>query len=392
MFNGKTNGSLSKRVLANGRVAWQIAISCGYKEVVIRGKKARKRDFVYRTVHTSKNDAKRIMRQMQNELEANNGCLTSSVCRITLGEWNERWLCDFTQHIEASTRSGYRTNLEYVGRSALAEIPLTQLSAFSFQEFFNSLLISSTKGTAKPLSPKTIRHIYTVQREALEQAVVLRLIPFNPVTGISLPKRKNQRRSFYSEEELQEILRVAGEDMRTELFVSLFILTGMRRGEVTALRFSDVDFEKACISVKSNMVRGEYGEVVEKGPKSVNGFRTIPIPDKLVSILQKELQRRQKEGLSDEFVLENGQGDPMNPDSVTRFWRRFLERHPDIRPLRLHDIRHSHVTMLVNNAVPPAVTAARIGDTITTAMAVYSHSDAVQEKKAGDLVARLLCE
>ena len=391
MFNGKTNGSLSKRVLANGRTAWQIAIACGYKEVEKRGKKQRKRDFIYRTVHVPKNEAKRIMREMQNEIESNNGCSIHSPCKITLREWNERWLRDFTQHIEASTRSGYRTNLEYVGRSALAKTPLSQLSTFSFQEFFNSLLTSSTKGTNMPLSPKTIRHIYTVQREALEQAVVLRQIPFNPVDGISLPKRKTQQRSFYSEEELQELLRIATENPKTELFISLFILTGMRRGEITALRFSDVDFEKGCISVKSNRVRGEYGEVVEKGPKSINGFRTIPIPDKLVSLLHNELQRRKKEGLSDEFVLENGKGEPMKPDSVTRFWRRFLEKHPDVRPLRLHDIRHSHVTMLVNNAVPPAVTAARIGDTVATAMTVYSHSDAAQEQKAGELVNRLLC-
>ena len=157
------------------------------------------------------------------------------------------------------------------------------------------------------------------------------------------------------------------------------------------MRFSDIDFKKGTISVSRNFVRGEFGDVVEKGPKSANGFRTIPIPDKLVSLLNNELQRRKKEGLSEEFVLENGKGEPMNPDSVTRFWRRFLEKHPEVRPLRLHDIRHSHVTMLVNNAVPPAVTAARIGDTVATAMTVYSHSDAAQEQKAGELVNRLLC-
>lgn len=192
MFNGKTNGSLSKRVLANGRTAWQIAIACGYKEVEKRGKKQRKRDFIYRTVHVPKNEAKRIMREMQNEIESNNGCSIHSPCKITLREWNEQWLCKFTQHIEASTKSGYRTLLEYVERSALAKMPISQLSTLSFQEFFRSLSASSTKGTEKPLSAKTIRHIYTVQRASLAQAVVLKRIQFNPTNGVSLPKNKSK--------------------------------------------------------------------------------------------------------------------------------------------------------------------------------------------------------
>jgi len=236
-----------------------------------------------------------------------------------------------------------------------------------------------------------LRHIYAVQRKALEQAVALKLIPANPLNGISLPKCKSRRWEFYTEDELKELLAFAGEDKKTELFVSLFVLTGMRRGEITALRFADIDFDNEKINVKRNMVRGENGEVVEKDPKSVNGFRSIPIPHRLTELLQAELQRRQAEGLPDEFVLDNGRGEPMKPDSVTRFWTRFLGKNPQIRPLRLHDLRHSHVTMLVNNAVPPAVTAARIGDTVATAMAVYSHSDARQEKKAGELVAKLLC-
>jgi len=152
-FN-RTNSYLRKRVLANGRIAWQIAIATGYSEVEENGEKKRRRDFVYRTVHGPRSVASRIMREMQNEIEANNGKFLVSECSMKLSDWNKQWLRDFTQHVEASTRNGYRTLLDYVARSPLARKPISKLSLFAFQEFFSSLTVASSKGTGSASAPK----------------------------------------------------------------------------------------------------------------------------------------------------------------------------------------------------------------------------------------------
>jgi integrase len=88
--------------------------------------------------------------------------------------------------------------------------------------------------------------------------------------------------------------------------------------------------------------------------------------------------------------LANDSGLPYNPDTISKLWRDFLSRHPDIRPLNLHALRHSQMCAMIELGIAPAVAAARLGDTVATAMTAYSHSSRPKEQAAAALLEKAL--
>jgi integrase len=167
----------------------------------------------------------------------------------------------------------------------------------------------------------------------------------------------------------------------TDMYLPLLLCTtaGLRRGELLALRWEDIDFHKKLLKIRRNMVRGEDDYII-KAPKSEAGIRDICVGDEVIAYLNKEKIRYMTDmmaygkGFQDlGFVIRQEDGSPIRPDSMSRQWRRFLEAN-SLPPIRFHDLRHSNATALIQAGVNPRVVQQRLGHSdVQITLNTYTH-------------------
>ncbi|WP_100480095.1 site-specific integrase [Mycobacteroides abscessus] len=233
--------------------------------------------------------------------------------------------------------------------------------------------------TRKPWGPKAVNKVIAATSRLLEDAHRQGLVPRNVAVGVTRVASSHQTLDTFTTGEVKEFLAKVDQDDRLAHAWHL-ALTGLRRGEIAGLRWSDVDLDAHTLTIVNNRVSAG-GRSVENDPKSFTSRRTLPLPERLVSALRdaRERQRRERE-LADsayrsgEYVVSNEIGDPYSPAVLSRYWRDSLAR-VGMRHLKLHGARHTAATLMHLDGVPTAVIAAYIGhnDPALT-MRLYAHS------------------
>jgi integrase len=171
-------------------------------------------------------------------------------------------------------------------------------------------------------------------------------------------------------------------------------LCGLRRGEIAGLRWAHVDLDSKTLSVTNNRVDAG-GRAVENDPKSTMSRRTLPLPDRIVSVLKTAKKRQAAERLalgggSWEYVISTELGDPYHPQVLSRYWRDAVKA-AGLRPIKLHAARHTAATAMHLSGVPIAVIAAWIGHKdASLTMRLYAHSQDDALKTAGDTFNRVV--
>lgn len=166
-------------------------------------------------------------------------------------------------------------------------------------------------------------------------------------------------------------------------------LSGLRRGEIAGLRWSDVDLDANELSIVNNRVDAA-GKVHENDPKSEMSRRTLPLPDRLVTVLKAAKARQARERLAlgscsgpFEYVVSNEVGLPYHPQVLSRQWRAAC-RNAGVREIKLHAARHTCATLMHLSGVPAVVIAAWIGHKdASLTMRLYAHSQTDALKAAG---------
>lgn len=270
----------------------------------------------------------------------------------------------------------------------LGDIKIKSLRAEHVQRMVNDML-------AKGLSPKNIRDTYNIVNASMKKAVALKEILYNPCEGVELPKQKKYRAKVYDTKTIHEILDIA---KGSDIYLAILILTtvGLRRGELLALRWENIDFDKQIIRVRENMVRGEDGFIL-KAPKTEAGIRDIHIGKDLVAILKEAHTQykvdRMRYGLGFQdlgFVIRQEDGSPLHPDSMTRKWIRFIKAN-DLPQIRLHDLRHSNATALIRAGVSPKVVSERLGHAdVSITLNTYTHVLPDMDAAAADKLDEIL--
>ena len=214
-----------------------------------------KRQRYFKTVRGTEKEAKAELRRMITEVEQG---IAIRKLPIKVGDWMDQWVENYLPHVEETTRVGYKTKIKCYIKPALGDILVQSLRAYHVQKMVNDMM-------AKGLSAKNIKDTYNNVNAAMKKAVVLRMIPYNPCEGVSLPKVKRYQAKVYNITNIHKILELAQE---TDMYLPILLLVsfGLRRGELLALRWSDIDFENKLLKVRNNMVRGEKGFII-KAPK-----------------------------------------------------------------------------------------------------------------------------
>lgn len=278
----------------------------------------------------------------------------------TVANFLSEWLPSVAHSLSKRTAEGYHfLAVKYV-ISRIGELRLTELTHVRLNRLYSELLDSGGhKGRA--LSPKTVRNVHILLRRALSDAP----LPVNPASRARPPRLAGREQTVWDEHTLQAFLRRATSHQDYVVW-ALLAATGMRRSEALNLRWSDVDFGRASISIQQS--------------KTSAGRRHIPLDGGTVTLLRQH--RAAFIGASHVFVTADG--GPLNPQAVTERFRACVRRW-GFPVIRLHDLRHTHATLLLKEGVHPKVVQERLGhSSIQVTLDVYSHvAVGLQEEAAG---------
>ncbi|MFC1991938.1 site-specific integrase [Chloroflexota bacterium] len=182
----------------------------------------------------------------------------------------------------------------------------------------------------------------------------------------------------WNEDEIKHFLETAKDTRYYELF-SLALFTGMRRSELLALRWQDIDFTYGQVSVSRSLHVLKGSQVVFRSPKTASGRRTIALPPSSTLILNEYREKKEAEGvlldkpLSDNDLIFNNLGKPILPNTVTHAWLR-LVKISGIKTIRLHDARHTHASLMLKQGIHPKIVQERLGhSSIQVTLDTYSH-------------------
>jgi integrase len=288
---------------------------------------------------------------------------------------------------------GYRKAVARVMANSIATVPLTALDGAALERFYGELLASGGRDGGC-LSPKTVANVSGVLSIALADAVRLKVLAHNPSTDARLPRRAHREMTAWTEQEAATFLAsVAGE--RVYPMWRLVLATGLRRGELCGLRWQDVDLDAPTINVASTRVVAERVEVGE--PKTRAGVRVLALDADTGSALgswrRRQLEERLGTGgawVDHGLVFTDELGEPPHPETVTRWWREAVAR-AGLRPIRLHDARHTAATLMLRAGVPVKVVSQRLGHAdVAVTMRVYQHVTHTDDRAAADALGKAL--
>jgi len=301
-----------------------------------------------------------------------------------LGEYLVQWLeIVHKPTIRISTYTQYRSMINAHLVPGLGRFLLQKLTPQKIQAFY-------TQKQKDGLSPGSIALMHAILHSALDNAVRWNLVPRNVASFVSLPRIEPHEEIVLSPVEAQKLIETA-KGGRIEALMVLAITTGMRRGEILALRWSDVDFTNKTLYVRHTMNRlAGYG-FVENEPKTKSGRRKIILADVTIEALTKHraAQEQTKFGAGDtwkdqDLVFCNSVGGFWLPDNLLDVFHATLKK-AELPDMRFHDLRHSAATILLTMGVHPKVVQELLGhSTIAITMDKYSHLLPSMQKDAMD--------
>ena len=309
----------------------------------------------------------------------------------TLLEWLENWLTTYAYiKVRASTYASYQAYINNHIAPYIGGVKLQKLTTEQLQLFFNEKAKNGRLDGKGGLSPKTIRNMYNMLHEALQQAVTNKYLSVNVSGGVVLPSRQTPDIIVFKPEEQAAILEACKKE-RLGFAIELDFMTGLRIGELCALKWSDFDFTEKIFDVRRTLQRiqkktSDIGEksaktqIVEGDTKTKNGKRVIPITDVMYHKLMQHRSRQNFEklrlgkGYADYgYVFANEFGYAVEPSYIRDVYERIL-KSAGVSHYKFHTIRHTFATRAIENGAPVKIVSEILGhSSVQLTMDVYCH-------------------
>lgn len=327
---------------------------------------------------------KEVQEKMKTALsEQQKGTLITAP-QQTLKKYLEDWLENVSKpHIRISTYVKYKKLINTHILPALGDIPLQKLTPQRVQKLYADKL-------KQKLSPKMVSCIHGVLHVALENAVKWNLIARNVCDVVSPPRVPKTEKQVLTKRQAHVLLEHVKKH-RLEAILVLAVTTGLRRGEMLALRWRDVDFEDGSVQVRRTVDYIPHYGYVENEAKTTRGQRKVMLPSFVMNTLQvhrlQQQEMRNKVGsdwVEKDLVFCGLNGDYFNPNYLLRMFKKVLV-DAGLPHMRIHDLRHSAATILLIMGVHPKVVQEILGhSTISMTMDTYSHVLPTMQKDATD--------
>lgn len=312
------------------------------------------------------------------------------VSTLTVSSYLDRWMQHKAGEVRRSTLRSYQTIVENQLKPILGRERLDRLQPRHIDHLHKQI-------QAKELSHRTLEHAHTLLHGALNHAVRIELLPRNVAEIVKLPRRSIPRAEmkFWTPEQVGLFLEQARAHRLYALFY-LALATGMRRGELMALQWENTDLEQGLIRVKHSLIELK-GEIQITEPKTRASKRLIPLAPDTVEVLQthqaRQAQERAQMGARWQdhgLVFSTQVNSYLDSANLTRTFRRLSEA-ASVPVIRLHDLRHTHASLLALRGVTPKVIADRLGHTnVSFTMQAYTHLYDEQRREAAPNLAELI--
>jgi integrase len=315
--------------------------------------------------------------------------------KLSLADFLLKWLEVVHSAVSAKTFERYRGIVVGHLIPHLGAYPLARLQPLHIQAYYSRALQGGRlDGRAGGLAPQTVLHHHRVLKEALGQAVRWGLLARNPADAVDPPRVARKEMRTLTPEQIARLL-AAAQGSRLYIPILLAVATGMRRGEILALRWEDVDLGAGTVSVRRTLEQVR-GRIAFKEPKSARSRRVIPLPAFAVAALrrhkaeQARLRLRLGPAYDDQgLVCTTETGRPL-AHNFGRDYLALLER-AGVPRVRFHDLRHSHATLLLSQNVHPKVVSERLGHAaVGVTLDIYSHVVPALQQEAADKLEALL--
>jgi integrase len=320
--------------------------------------------------------------------------------RLTLEQWLNIWLWDYKKmKIQSTTFESY----EYIIRThiipLLGKKQLNKLKAEELQKLYNNKLKSGRLDGQGGLSNRSVKYIHIIMRQALSQAIKSGLLIKNVAEATCPPKLLKKEMRVLSIQEQEKFTAAIGNERLRALFI-LAPNCGAREGEILALKWSDINFEKCTVRIDETIKRVKTfddsknkTELIFKTPKTTTSNRVINVPLLAMQELHEHRKRQNEEKLKfgsnytdNNLVFCTELGKPIDVSNLMRTYRRILKRsNIDLTGVTFHTLRHVFGSRLNDLNVDPKTIQSLMGhSSIKTTMDVYVHSSEEKLKEAAD--------
>ena len=294
--------------------------------------------------HVYAKTQKALLDKLHQNIECYRDVELTEDSRMTLGEWLDRWLAEYKAGtVRSGTLEGYRRYIEYYIKPQLGDKQISLISQQDIQRMYRRLKtegrIHEHPEMGHQLSDSMVRHIHSTLHAALKDAVQAHVIPRNPTEGTTAPKPNYKPKRILTRAELDDFLTVVEQDEVWRDFFQTELMTGLRRGEICGLQWSDFDGNTGTLKVCRTLHSQRKGEYTVGETKTNQGMRTIILPHSVTEIL-----RRRKADAISQWIFPDPvkPEDPIDPNAAYRHMKTLLQR-AGLPSIRFHDLRHPYV-------------------------------------------------
>jgi integrase len=347
----------------------------------------------------TRRDAERALSKM---LEQINQGTYAEPSRMTLAEYLPGWLeAARLRGLRQTTLVGYEVMISRQLIPRIGALQLRELTPAHLNSLYLELLERGRLQRPGGLSPRTVRAAHTVLRRALRDAVRQGLLTRNvadladPPSAAAARAEARKAVKTWTPGQLRQFLERTHHHLLYPAFL-LGALTGMRRGEVLGLRWTDVDLDEKRLTITQTLVAPRY-KLVFSEPKTAAGRRTVALDDRTVTALREHRRRHAAKRL--EFgrdyqetglVFTREDGSPIVPLIFTQRFQK-ASRDAGLPQIRFHDLRHGHVTYLMQAGVPLPTIAQRVGhSSVAVTGDIYSHVRPEVREQIADVAASIV--
>jgi integrase len=310
--------------------------------------------------------------------------------KVTVAQHLRTWLGG-NHGLSGKTVERYQQLAEQQIIPYLGATPLQRLKLAQIEEWHDTLLNRGGKN-GRPLSAQTVRHAHRVLHRGLAVALRLEKVNRNVASAAEPPKIKASEVTILTSDEVAEIMTKLSDHWLRPIF-TVAIGTGLRRGELLALTWGTIDFDRGVLRVERSLEQTRAG-LRFKAPKTRQSRRNVSLPASTIDALKAhraaQLALRLQLGMgrleADDLVFSTIDGSPIPPNNLSRDWAR-ISRSRKLPKVMLHALRHSHVSALISAGLDVLTVSQRIGHAnAATTLKVYAHRFAARDDKAAEAI------
>ncbi|MGN0520532.1 MAG: tyrosine-type recombinase/integrase [Candidatus Fimenecus sp.] len=345
-------------------------------------------------VKGNKRKAEQFLRDKLKEYEDKENVIPTE---ILFSEYVLRWLDRKRTSIDEVTYQGYKTivRAHIVPYFKTKAIKLTDLSRNDIQCYIDEKSQNGRRDGKGGLSAKSVKSHIVIIKQVLKEAVKSGYLLTNPSEFVTLPRIQHFEASFYTANQIAELLHCIQDDPLYPL-IYLTIVYGLRRSEVLGLKWDSINFETRTLTIKHTVV--QFSEVVEKdSTKTASSHRAYPITDEIMQILlnMKNAEAQNvtlfgKEYVKNDYIFKWDNGTPYSPNYITHRFKQLLKKY-NLPIIRFHDLRHTCASLLVAKGFSMKDIQEWLGHSdFSTTANIYSHLDVKRKNSIADSMSSII--